>query len=305
LNFVAVIEQADWQRESWNDRGDVAEAFAILCGLASAASRKSCVASTISTNGPCSIAIRFQHGRWDAVTLLGDACHPMLPYMAQGAAQAIEDGAVLAACLRCVPDLSVEDALKRYEGIRKPRASEIQALARRNAQTFHLHDGSEQQARDGRMAAHAGGRDVASVSPARSMIFAYDAMQERSARQPWMPYPSEWTFGHDDPTDLACAISSFHGEGSGNDRKRPRADFNGAATASCFLIACGLSITMGLMGFTNSSAWIDRDVRGYLVVALMKSFGWPFLATIPAAFVVCALVGLPSSVCYSSAVCRR
>jgi len=54
--------------------------------------------------------------------------------MAQGAAQAIEDGAVLAACSDACRILSVEDALKRYEAIRKPRASEIQALARRNAQ---------------------------------------------------------------------------------------------------------------------------------------------------------------------------
>src|SRR5258705_11398449 len=48
---------------------------------------------------------------------------------------------------------------------------------------------------------------------------------------------------------------------------------------------------MGLMGFTNLAHGSIVMFGGYLVVALMKSFGWPFLATIPAAFVVCALAG--------------
>jgi branched-chain amino acid transport system permease protein len=68
--------------------------------------------------------------------------------------------------------------------------------------------------------------------------------------------------------------------------------FNGVAYGIVlFLIACGLSITMGLMGFTNLAHGSIVMFGGYLVVALMKSFGWPFLATIPAAFVVCTLVG--------------
>ncbi len=68
--------------------------------------------------------------------------------------------------------------------------------------------------------------------------------------------------------------------------------FNGLAYGIVlFLIACGLSITMGLMGFTNLAHGSIVMFGGYLVVALMKSFGWPFLATIPAAFVVCTLIG--------------
>jgi salicylate hydroxylase len=177
LNFVAVIEQAAWQRESWNDRGDVAEALQYYTGWHPQLHE---ILRAVDDIYKWALFDRNPLPAWTLgrVALLGDACHPMLPYMAQGAAQAIEDGAVLAACLRRVPDVSVEEALKRYEAIRKPRASEIQALARRNAETFHLRDGPEQQARDGRMAAHAGGRDMAAVSPARRMIFAYDALQE-------------------------------------------------------------------------------------------------------------------------------
>jgi salicylate hydroxylase len=177
LNFVAVSEQADWQRESWNDRGEVADALQCYAGWHP---QIHAILGAVDEIYKWALFDRNPLPAWTLrrAVLLGDACHPMLPYMAQGAAQAIEDGAVLAACLQRAPDLGVEDALKRYEAIRKPRASEIQALARRNAQTFHLRDGAEQEARDGRMAAHADGRELAAVSPARQMIFAYDAMQE-------------------------------------------------------------------------------------------------------------------------------
>ena len=92
--------------------------------------------------------------RWSAgrVTLLGDACHPMLPFMAQGAAQAIEDGAALAACLTRSGRRDVPEALRRYEALRVARASRIQALSAVNKLRFHLADGPEQEERDAQMA---------------------------------------------------------------------------------------------------------------------------------------------------------
>jgi 2-polyprenyl-6-methoxyphenol hydroxylase-like FAD-dependent oxidoreductase len=99
----------------------------------------------------------FDHvplGRWSAgrVTLLGDACHAMLPFFAQGAAQAIEDGAALAACLGDTgPDPAA--ALRRYETVRLPRATRLQAMSTANKTRFHLPDGPEQQGRDAEMAA--------------------------------------------------------------------------------------------------------------------------------------------------------
>ena len=69
------------------------------------------------------------------VTLLGDACHPTLPFMAQGAAMAIEDGAVLSACL--VQDSNIQ-SLKRYEDLRRTRTASVQNGSRRNARVFHL-----------------------------------------------------------------------------------------------------------------------------------------------------------------------
>ena len=75
----------------------------------------------------------------------------MLPFMAQGAAQGLEDGATLTACLeRDAPD--VPAALRRYEALRLPRASRIQAMSTENKTRFHLPDGPEQRERDARMA---------------------------------------------------------------------------------------------------------------------------------------------------------
>jgi salicylate hydroxylase/6-hydroxynicotinate 3-monooxygenase len=66
------------------------------------------------------------------VALLGDACHPMTPYMAQGAASALEDAAVLARCLQGAKPATLHARLARYESVRKPRASQIQATSGAN-----------------------------------------------------------------------------------------------------------------------------------------------------------------------------
>ena len=72
--------------------------------------------------------------RWSDgnITLLGDACHPMTPYMAQGAAMAIEDAAVLSRCLDGVDRAGVAAAFRRFEATRKPRTSRVQLSSRTN-----------------------------------------------------------------------------------------------------------------------------------------------------------------------------
>jgi salicylate hydroxylase len=94
--------------------------------------------------------------RWSVgrVTLLGDACHAMLPFMAQGAAQAIEDGATLTACL-VEAGADIPGALGRDERLRIPRTSRLQALSAGNKTRFHLPDGPEQRERDTQMASGA------------------------------------------------------------------------------------------------------------------------------------------------------
>jgi salicylate hydroxylase len=77
--------------------------------------------------------------RWSAgaVTLLGDAAHPVLPYLAQGAALAIEDAVTLAACFAEKPD-DLAAAFRRYERLRRPRAARVQRVARRFGFAYHL-----------------------------------------------------------------------------------------------------------------------------------------------------------------------
>ena len=81
---------------------------------------------------------RPSYRRWSVgrVTLLGDACHPMLPFLAQGAAMAIEDAVVLADRLHRLVDPVL--ALKAYEAARITRTAKVQAWSRRNAKLFHL-----------------------------------------------------------------------------------------------------------------------------------------------------------------------
>ncbi|EMD31600.1 hypothetical protein CERSUDRAFT_119636 [Gelatoporia subvermispora B] len=88
------------------------------------------------------------------VTLLGDACHPMLPYRAQGAAMAIEDAAVLGRLFSHIRSRSqMKDLLEAYQTLRLERTAETQASSRLNQKIFHLPDGPEQEARDASMRA--------------------------------------------------------------------------------------------------------------------------------------------------------
>jgi salicylate hydroxylase len=151
VNFVAIIEQDTWTRESWTDRGDIADVLEAFEGWHQQ------VRTILASADETFIWALFDHlplRRWSAgrVTLLGDACHAMLPFFAQGAAQAIEDGAALAACLGDTgPDPAA--ALRRYETARLPRATRLQAMSTANKTRFHLSDGPEQQGRDAEMAA--------------------------------------------------------------------------------------------------------------------------------------------------------
>jgi salicylate hydroxylase len=96
--------------------------------------------------------------RWfeNKIVLLGDSCHPMLPYVAQGAAQAIEDAAVLSIVLsRITSRDEVEIALGVYEAVRKERGEMIQQSASTTQKALHLPDGPEQRYRDGQIRAAA------------------------------------------------------------------------------------------------------------------------------------------------------
>jgi salicylate hydroxylase len=150
VNFVAIVEQDSWTRESWTDRGDVADALAAFKGWHPQLHE---ILKAVDHTFVWALFDRAPLPRWtgNRVTLLGDACHPMLPFMAQGAGQAIEDGTTLTACLlQRGEDLTA--ALQRYERLRLPRTARIQSMSRTNKTRFHLPDGPEQEERDRQMA---------------------------------------------------------------------------------------------------------------------------------------------------------
>jgi salicylate hydroxylase len=168
VNFVAVVEQDSWTRESWTDPGDPADAIAAFAGWHPQLHE---ILGAVDETFIWALFDRPPLPEWSRgrVTLLGDACHPMLPFMAQGAAQALEDGATLTACM--TRDEEIPDALRRYEAVRLPRASRIQALSTENKTRFHLPDGERQRERDAAMAG--GGTDFA--IKAVEWIYAHDA----------------------------------------------------------------------------------------------------------------------------------
>ncbi len=128
----ATAAQEDWRHESWTRPGDLGtirplyDAFHIE-GRALLAACDSMMASALYIREPLA--------QWSSghVTLLGDACHPMMPFMAQGACQAIEDAVVLARCLTEVVSDDVPKALQVYESIRQERTARIQIGSRGNA----------------------------------------------------------------------------------------------------------------------------------------------------------------------------
>jgi len=168
MNVVCVVEHGTWTSESWTDKGDVAEVLArydgwhpIVRGLIEAFPE-----TFIWALHDRAVLPRWSDGR---ITLLGDACHPMLPMMAQGAAQSIEDGATLAALLTAMQG-DVPGVLARYEELRKPRATRLQEASAANRTRFHLHDGPEQQKRDAAMAT-SGDRSIANIG----WLYMHDA----------------------------------------------------------------------------------------------------------------------------------
>ena len=151
FNFATAVEQDSWTGESWTDKADVATALAEFEGWHP---QVRTIIAAVDETFIWALFDRPALERWSVgrTTLLGDACHPMLPFMAQGAAQAIEDGATLTACLVGTSRADVPTALHRYEQLRLPRASRVQAMSAGNKTRFHLPDGPEQQERDAQMA---------------------------------------------------------------------------------------------------------------------------------------------------------
>ena len=134
LNFVGIVERVDWQVESWSAQGTHAECAADFEGWHETVH---VMIQNIATPFKWALMGRDPLKRWSVgcVSLLGDACHPTLPFLAQGAVMAIEDGMVLARCLEAYDD--VEVALNRYQDVRLERTAKIVIGSAENTSRFH------------------------------------------------------------------------------------------------------------------------------------------------------------------------
>lgn len=150
VNIVAVAESDKWVAESWTEPSSRDELLAAFTGWHS---------DIVDLFRMTDSATTFKWGLFDrdpmpqwskgAVTLLGDAAHPMLPFLSQGAAMAIEDGYVLAQALAHFDDL--QEALSAYEEERRPRTARVQLEARERGRTYHLATPEELEKRDREM----------------------------------------------------------------------------------------------------------------------------------------------------------
>jgi salicylate hydroxylase len=133
LNFVGIFEGENWPVESWTEQG-TREA----CSGSFAGWNEEIHAIIENLDVPYKWALlgrepldRFVAGR---ACLIGDAAHPTLPFLAQGASMAIEDGMVLA---RCLDGFAPAEALQRYQAARLPRTNSIVVKSAENAKRFH------------------------------------------------------------------------------------------------------------------------------------------------------------------------
>lgn len=135
VNFVAAVERQDWLVESWTERGSIEECLAAFPGWHEDVHT---LIRALEVPYKWALMVREPMARWSVgrATLLGDACHPTLPFLAQGAAMAIEDGYILARALAAHDD-NPEQALLRYEQARKDRTSRMVRGANENAARFH------------------------------------------------------------------------------------------------------------------------------------------------------------------------
>ena len=137
VNVVAIIRD-DWSEAGWSAPGERSEILARYPAGVWPASVRAILAAAENWR-KWALFDRAPLTSWGngAVTLLGDAAHPMLPYLAQGAAAPIEDAAVLARRLAETP-AEPERALRLYENERYRRTARIQRAARRNGMIYHM-----------------------------------------------------------------------------------------------------------------------------------------------------------------------
>ena len=131
IYYIAVTKELEFRMESWSAMGDVDDLLSAfegfhprVLGLLGAAKKVR----------KWALVDRDPMTNWgeERIVLLGDACHPMPPYIAQGAAAAMEDAIVMARCVGEFGSDGIAEAFRLYEALRRPRTARMQITAREN-----------------------------------------------------------------------------------------------------------------------------------------------------------------------------
>ena len=127
--FVTGVPDSHWNHESWSTEGHMQEVRQALAGFHEDVQR---VLTACPKVHKWALFERDPLPRWSdgPIVLLGDACHPMMPHMAQGGASALEDAAMIARCVEGVDD--IDEAFRRYEATRLERTAHLQLTSREN-----------------------------------------------------------------------------------------------------------------------------------------------------------------------------
>jgi salicylate hydroxylase len=177
FNFGGVVPSGEVRAESWNETGDLAE---LRASFANANPRLAGLIGAIDEAFITGLYDRDPLPSWTKgrVTLLGDSAHAMLPYLAQGACQSLEDAIVLAECLSRRSTDPVA-ALGDYEIRRRPRTTKVQSTARATSIFWLEKDPVQISARNGRM------RGLAQIDPLAATVwkwlYAYDPVESGRA----------------------------------------------------------------------------------------------------------------------------
>ncbi|MCX5496938.1 FAD-dependent monooxygenase [Kaistia dalseonensis] len=135
INVVAIVEE-NWTGEGWSEPGDPAWLAVHFRGV-SPLLQDTFTAAAGWTRWYLSAVDPLASWQKGHAVLVGDAAHAMLPFLAQGAAMAIEDAAILVRCLTRA-NTDIEGALARYEVLRKPRVTRVWQTARQSGTIYHM-----------------------------------------------------------------------------------------------------------------------------------------------------------------------
>lgn len=175
FNFGGVVPSTEVLRETWSQTGELGE---LRRSFAGANKRLATLIERIDEAFITGLYDRDPLPKWTRgrATLLGDAAHAMLPYLAQGATQSVEDGYVLAKCLARKGRSDIPGALGLYEMKRRPRTTKVQTTARSTHIFWTEGDPVQIEARNGRM------KGLSQIDPLATTVwkwlYGYDPVKE-------------------------------------------------------------------------------------------------------------------------------